>query len=89
MGVPVVTFPGATFAGRHATSHLSNAGCEVFIGHDVAEYIRLAVEWSRRVDELAALRAVLREKIRQSPLCDAERFAGDFVNILAAACKRA
>src|SRR6185295_17069832 len=78
MGVPVVTFPGATFAGRHATSHLSNAGCEAFIGHNVAEYVRLANDWSGRLDELAALRATMRDKFRHSPLCDAERFAGDF-----------
>jgi protein O-GlcNAc transferase len=82
MGVPVITFPGRTFAGRHAVSHLTNAGYQQFIAHDAVGYIELAVQWASRLDELAALRSQLRDRMRSSPLCDAPRFAADFLRIL-------
>jgi len=82
MGVPVITFPGQTFAGRHSVSHLTNAGYPQFIASDLRGYIDLAVTWASRLDELAALRAGMREQVRRSPLCDAERFANDFLETL-------
>jgi protein O-GlcNAc transferase len=85
MGVPVVTYPGATFAGRHATSHLTNAGYSQFVASDVAEYVALAANWATRLDELATIRASMRESMRRSPLCDAVRFANDFLDVLLAA----
>ena len=85
MGVPVVTFPGRTFAGRHSLSHLSNAGCQQFAASDVAGYMELAVNWASRWPELAALRTGLREQVRRSPLCDAATFAADWLEIIAAA----
>jgi predicted O-linked N-acetylglucosamine transferase (SPINDLY family) len=83
MGVPVITFPGATFAGRHATSYLSNAGLTQFVAADWPGYIALAAQWANRPDELAALRGTLREQVRRSPLCDARRFADDLLAVLA------
>jgi len=85
MGVPVITFPGQTFAGRHSVSHLTNAGYEQFIAADAAGYVDLAVQWASRLDELATIRSQMRERVRHSPLCDAPRFAGDFLAILRAA----
>jgi len=82
MGVPVITFPCQTFAGRHSVSHLTNAGYPQFIASDLRGYIDLAVTWASRLDELAALRAGMREQVRRSPLCDAERFANDFLETL-------
>src|SRR6185295_2251907 len=82
MGVPVITFPGRTFAGRHATSYLMNAGYPQFVAADANAYIDLAVDWTSRVDELAILRSKMREQVRQSPLCDASRFARDFLAVL-------
>jgi len=82
MGVPVVTWPGRTFAGRHSTSYLSSAGFTEFVAADVAGYIDLAVQWAGRLEELAALRRSLRERIRQSPVCDAEQFAKDWIAAL-------
>jgi len=82
MGVPVITFPGKTFAGRHAYSHLMNAGYPQFAADDLPGYIHLAAQWASRVEELAALRAGMREQMRQSPLCDAPGFARDFLAVL-------
>jgi protein O-GlcNAc transferase len=82
MGVPVITVPGKTFASRHSTSHMTNAGFPQFIAADWQGYIDLAVDWATRLDELAILRSQMRDQIRQSPLCDGPRFAADFLNIL-------
>jgi len=77
MGVPVITCPGRTLAGRHTTSHLTNAGFPQFIAADLDRYVDFAVEWAGRLNELAAIRASLRDRMQTSPLCDAPRFARD------------
>jgi len=79
MGVPVITWPGRTFAGRHSTSHLTNAGYPQFIAEDQQEYVRLAIEWAGRPDDLAVIRRTLRDRMRGSPLCDGPQFARDFL----------
>lgn len=86
MGVPVVTCPGNTFAGRHSTSYLSSAGLTEFIAADLAGYIDSAVSWAARVDELGDLRATLRERVATSPIADARPFAQDFVGVVGRAC---
>nr|WP_041778157.1 glycosyltransferase family 41 protein [Beijerinckia indica] len=68
MGVPTITCVGDTFAGRHSASHLTAAGLADFCTPTVEAYINLAVEWTKRPHELAALRASLRDKVAASPL---------------------
>jgi predicted O-linked N-acetylglucosamine transferase (SPINDLY family) len=82
MGVPVITCPGPTFASRHSVSHMTNAGYGQFVAADLEGYVELAVQWAGRVDELAVLRAGMREQVRSSPLCDAPRFARDLLSVL-------
>jgi len=82
MGVPVITFPGNTFAGRHTTSHLMNAGYPQFVAKDLQGYVESAVQWADRLDELAEIRAGMREQVRNSSLCDAPRFAKDFLIVM-------
>ena len=82
MGVPVITYPGNTFAGRHSTSHLMNAGYDQFVAKDCESFVNLAVEWANRLDELALIRSQMREQVRQSPLCDGPQFAFDFFDLL-------
>jgi predicted O-linked N-acetylglucosamine transferase (SPINDLY family) len=70
MGVPVITCPGETFAGRHSLTHLSNVGLTQTIADDWDEYVDLAVSLADDLLGLAAMRAGLREKMAASPLCD-------------------
>jgi protein O-GlcNAc transferase len=85
MGVPVITCPGRTFGGRHSTSHLTNAGFAQFVAEDLTGYIDLAVQWANEPGNLAALRASMREQVRDSHLCNASQFATDFVALLQSA----
>jgi predicted O-linked N-acetylglucosamine transferase (SPINDLY family) len=82
MGVPVVTFPGETFAGRHSLSHLSTAGLTETIAKDLEEYVKLAVSLATNLPRLAALRVGLRQQMARSPLCDAKRFAQNLSALL-------
>jgi len=74
MGVPVITLPGPTFAGRHAASHVHNAGFPEWIADSWEAYSVKVKELAADKEKLSELRAGLREKIAASPLCDAERF---------------
>ncbi len=82
MGVPVVTFPGSTFAGRHSTSYLSSAGLTEFVATDLSAYVEVAVSWSKRASELSDLRGSLRSRVAASPIGNAKQFAHDFVTML-------
>jgi predicted O-linked N-acetylglucosamine transferase (SPINDLY family) len=82
MGVPVITCPGRTFAGRHATSHLINAGYEQFVAADLPAYVELAIQWAQRIDELAETRTTMRQQVQRSPLCDAQSFTADFSAVI-------
>jgi predicted O-linked N-acetylglucosamine transferase (SPINDLY family) len=82
MGVPVVTLPGETFAGRHGATHLYNAGLPDWIAKNEDEYVSLAVKWAQDLEGLAKLRSGLREQVKKSPLCDGPRFAKNFEKAL-------
>lgn len=78
MGVPVVTMPGPTFAGRHAATHLVNAGLPEWVREDADAYVEWAVEQAANKTKLSTLRAGLRDKVAASPLADGKRFAANF-----------
>ena len=78
MGVPVVTTPGRTFAGRHSLTHLTNAGFGELVAADEDGYVRLATELAAERKRLAELRRGLRPRLVDSPLMDPRRFARDF-----------
>ncbi|HEY2411817.1 MAG TPA: tetratricopeptide repeat protein [Pirellulaceae bacterium] len=85
MGVPVITFPGDTFAGRHATSYLTTGGYPQFVATNTKAYVNLAVEWANRLDELAVIRSRMRSAVLNSALCRAADFAGNWLEILSKA----
>ncbi|MGN8226789.1 TDP-N-acetylfucosamine:lipid II N-acetylfucosaminyltransferase [Gracilimonas sp. BCB1] len=80
MGVPVVTNSGPTFAGRHSTSHITNAGFPEWVTDNWDDYIRTAVSLAGDPEELAKVRAELREHLLYSPVCDAPRFADNLAS---------
>jgi protein O-GlcNAc transferase len=75
MGVPVVTWPGRTFAGRHTLSYLSTAGLTELVADSAADYVARVCALAGDRQRLAALRATLRQRVTASPLCDAEGLA--------------
>jgi predicted O-linked N-acetylglucosamine transferase (SPINDLY family) len=77
MGVPVVTLAGATAVGRGGVSILSNIGLGELIGQSVEQYVEIAKNLAADLPRLAELRRGLRDRMRQSPLMDGERFARD------------
>ena len=85
MGVPVVTCPGDTFAGRLSLSHLTNAGLTETIARDLHDYVEQAVALAQDLPRLAALRAGIRPRMASSPLCDADRFVRNLFEALRAA----
>tara|TARA_B100001013_G_scaffold285334_1_gene185184 strand:- start:18 stop:770 length:753 start_codon:yes stop_codon:yes gene_type:complete len=82
MGVPVVTFPGQTLAGRLTLSHLKVIGLENTIADTFSGYSDIAVSLSRDLDALGRIRAGLRDQMESSPLCDGQGFAGAFYDLI-------
>jgi protein O-GlcNAc transferase len=75
MGVPVVTLVGQTVVGRAGLSQLTNLGMPELIGRTEGHYVHIACALASDPDRLAALRAALRLRMRNSPLMDAAAFA--------------
>jgi protein O-GlcNAc transferase len=78
MGCPVVTFTGATFAGRHAAGYLTQAGLADLVGGTESEFEKIAIALAHDSSRLRDLRAGLRRRLQDSPLCDGPGFARDF-----------
>lgn len=81
MGVPTITLYGDSIVSRYSMTYQTVAGLSGFSSENVEEYIGLAVLWSKRAEELALLRARLRDQIARSPLCDGPGFARNLENL--------
>lgn len=88
MGVPVVTLPGPTFAGRHSATHLVNAQMPELVTNSWEEYIDRAIELASDLESLNVIRTHLRQIILESNLCDGKRFARNFSNAMRAIWQR-
>ncbi|CAN5560995.1 tetratricopeptide repeat protein [soil metagenome] len=71
MGVPVVSLAGQSSVARMGMSVLANAGLGELVAQTVDEYVAIAARLAADLDELAALRASMRERLLRSPLLDA------------------
>jgi predicted O-linked N-acetylglucosamine transferase (SPINDLY family) len=85
MGVPTLTLLGSTLIARQGASLMSAAGLADWVSNSEGEYIAKAIYWSEHLDELAALRARLREQVRASSLFDSPRFAQAFTEAIESA----
>ena len=76
MGVPVLTLPGTSALSRQGLSILQNVELDDWVAADADDYLARAVQHAADLGALAKLRHGLRERLLNSPLCDATRFAG-------------
>lgn len=84
-GVPVLTTEGDRWASRTSRTLLVNGGLEEFVAKDEADYVELAVRLANDPaisKTLAELRHGMRDKLRQSPVCDSERLARSIESLL-------
>ncbi|MBL8827403.1 MAG: tetratricopeptide repeat protein [Planctomycetaceae bacterium] len=82
MGVPVVTWPGETFASRQSFSLLSNLGVTETIARDADDYVEIVARLAHDLPRLAELRRSLRGRFLESCYGDAERFMNTFLPAL-------
>ncbi len=87
-GVPVITTPGPSFAGRHALSHLCNMGLQELVADSFEEYIELAVKLAGNRALLRDLRYLLPVSLLKSPLTRHEQLAADLHTAFRAMWKR-
>jgi protein O-GlcNAc transferase len=76
-GVPILTCPGATFAGRVAASLLHAAGLSELVVATPELYEATAIALARDRKRLDGIRRNLLETIRTTPLFDTQRFTRD------------
>ncbi len=82
MGVPVVTLVGESFHQRISYGYLMQCGLEELCAFTPEDYVEKAVALAGDRDKLLAWRHGLRDVMRQSPLCDEERFLFEFQDML-------
>lgn len=75
MGTPVITLRGDRHAARVGASILTHLGLPELIAEDRDAYIRAAVSLAGDVDRCRNYSVGLRDRMRASPLLDADRFA--------------
>jgi len=77
MGVPVVTWAGPTVPGRGSASVLAAAGLPELAAGSPGQFLSIATELAGDASRLEQLRASLRQRLKDSPLTDARRFAAN------------
>jgi predicted O-linked N-acetylglucosamine transferase (SPINDLY family) len=82
MGVPMLTLRGTRGSGRMSASILAAVGLDDLIAQTADDFVAIAVRAASEPARLASLRAGLRERMRQSKLCDATHFTAHFESAL-------
>ena len=81
MGVPVVTLRGDRHASRVGASILTRVGLRDLVTSNEDEYVSRAVGLASDLDRLKQLRAGMRRRMMESPLCNPESFARSVENV--------
>lgn len=83
-GVPVISFPGERMAARSGLSILGTAGLSQLIAGDPDQFVAVACALAGDFAGRQELRRGLRQRLMDSGLTDAGRFAQDFAELLEA-----
>ncbi len=75
MGVPVISLMGERFIGRMGGSLSSHAGLQSLTADTPGEFVERAVNLAHDLPRLRELRSTLRQRLKQSPLCDGPAYA--------------
>jgi predicted O-linked N-acetylglucosamine transferase (SPINDLY family) len=67
MGVPTLTVAGVTPGSRQGAAILGQLGLDEFVAADAEDFAVKGRHWASHLDDLAALRAGLRDRWQQSP----------------------
>jgi predicted O-linked N-acetylglucosamine transferase (SPINDLY family) len=71
----VVTLVGKTVVGRAGLSQLTNLKLTELVATSEEQYVKIAADLAGDLPRLGELRAGLRQRMRESPLTDAPKFA--------------
>ena len=74
MGVPVITFRGKTHGARLGASILTAADVKELIAASPMDYVKKAIQLSRRKELIAAYHVGLREHVKISALMDGQKY---------------
>lgn len=77
MGVPVIALSGDRFVSRVSESILKTVDAGECVAGNVQDYVQKAVALAKDTQKRSEYRTTLRDKLLQSPVCDAKRFAGN------------
>lgn len=82
MGVPVVTLAGGNFVSRMGASFMNTLGQPDWVATDAAGYVKVAVALASDCATLRGRRALLREQMAASPLCDIQAYVAHLQALL-------
>ncbi len=75
MGIPIVTLVGNTPMGRAGWCQLSNLRLTELAAQTPEQFVKIATNLAHDLPRLQQLRSTLRQRMEQSPLMDAHKFA--------------
>jgi len=81
MGVPVITFRGKTHGARLGASILNSADVKELIAASPMDYVKKAIQLSRRKELIAAYHVGLREHVKFSALMDGQKYLRELEKI--------
>jgi predicted O-linked N-acetylglucosamine transferase (SPINDLY family) len=88
MGVPVLALPGDTMMSRWSLEDLMAVGLNQFVANSPEDFVQRGVEWAANPTGLTAIRSTVRERLRNSPLCDGAARARQFERVFQAVWRR-